>query len=206
MILAASGALSACGPRGQARPEAKAVRVRIGYQKNDVLVLAKSRGQFQAVLPGMNVEWSEFVSGPPLLEALAAGAVDLGATGDSPPLFAQAAGAPLRYVAVQPLTGQSEAILISKISPIARVEDLSGRRVAFTKGSSSHLLVVKALAKAGLSLTDIQPIYLSPADASARLVDDAPLVLARVLDALRAEAAWGEAHRAADQQGHRRGH
>jgi len=241
MTLAAAGALSACGPRGQGDPSGKPTRVRIGYQRNGVLLLAKSRGQLAAALPGVSVEWSEFVSGPPLLEALAAGAVDLGATGDSPPLFAQAAGAALRYVAVQPLTGQSEAILIPKVSPIARLEDLRGKRVAFTKGSSSHLLVVKALAKAGLSLGDIQPIYLSPADASsafasgsldawatwdpylalaqrdqaarvlidgsavarsdafllasARLVDTAPGVLARVLDALRTEAAWGEAHR-----------
>lgn len=239
MSLAAAGALSACGPR---EAPAKAARVRIGYQKNGVLLLAKSRGQFAAALPGVTVEWSEFVAGPPLLEALAAGAVDLGATGDSPPLFAQAAGAPLRYVAVQPLTGQSEAILVPERSTLTGVEQLRGKRVAFTKGSSSHLLVVKALAKAGLALSDVQPIYLSPADAasafaagsldawatwdpylalaqrdqaariltdgaavarsdafvlaSARLVDGAPHVLSKVLDALRAEAAWGEAHRA----------
>jgi sulfonate transport system substrate-binding protein len=241
MTLAAAGALSACGPRGQTGETGKPIRVRIGYQKNGVLLLAKSRGQLAAALPRVSVEWVEFVSGPPLLEALAVGAVDLGATGDSPPLFAQAAGAPLRYVAVQPLTGQSEAILIPKVSPIARVEDLRGKRLAFTKGSSSHLLVVKALAKVSLALTDIQPIYLSPADApaafaagsldawatwdpylalaqrdqaarvlidgsavarsdafllaSARLVEEAPAVLSKVLDALRAEAAWGETHR-----------
>ncbi len=238
MTLAAAGALSACGPHGRA---GKSARVRIGYQKNGVLLLAKSRGQFAAALPGVDIEWSEFVSGPPLLEALAAGAVDLGATGDAPPLFAQAAGAPLRYVAVQPLTGQSEAILVPKDSTLTGAEQLRGKLVAFTKGSSSHLLVVKALAKAGLSLADIQPIHLSPADASsafatgsldawatwdpylalaqrdqaarvlidgsavarsdafllasARLVEDAPAVLARVLDALRVEAAWGAAHR-----------
>src|SRR5438045_3232897 len=97
MTLAAAGALSACGPRGQTGEADKPIRVRIGYQRNGVLLLAKSRGQLAAALPGVSVEWVEFVSGPPLLEALAAGAVDLGATGDSPPLFAQAAGAPLRY-------------------------------------------------------------------------------------------------------------
>src|SRR5690349_4909402 len=74
---------------------------RIGFQKGGVLALAKAKGAVEAALKDRNigVEWNEFTSGPPLLEALGAGALDFGSTGDVPPLFAQAAGGDLLYVA-----------------------------------------------------------------------------------------------------------
>lgn len=94
-------ALAACAPKASAP-----VNIRIGYQKNGVLLLAKSRGVVVAALRPMTLEWVEFPYGPPLLEALNAGAVDIGATGDAPPIFAEAAGAPLKYVAAPPISGE----------------------------------------------------------------------------------------------------
>lgn len=65
---------------------AAATEFRIGWQKNGVLALAKRRGALEKRLAdrGITVSWSEFTSGPPLLEALGAGALDFGATGDVP--------------------------------------------------------------------------------------------------------------------------
>ncbi|MBV8682093.1 MAG: aliphatic sulfonate ABC transporter substrate-binding protein [Caulobacteraceae bacterium] len=167
VLAAAAGAslLAACAPR--ARSKAGLARVRIGYQKNGVLLLAKSRGAAAAALNPIALEWVEFPSGPPLLEAMNAGAVDLGAVGDTPPIFAQAAGAQLAYVAVQPLSGLSEAIVVPSGSPVRGVRDLRGRRLGFTKASSSHLLAASALADAGLSLADVQTVFLSPSEAAA---------------------------------------
>jgi sulfonate transport system substrate-binding protein len=91
----------------------------------------------------------------------------LGSTGDIPPIFAQAAGADLVYVGVEPPKPKAEVILVPENSPIKTVADLKGHKVAFQKGSSSHNLLLRALQQAGLTFKDIQPVYLTPADARA---------------------------------------
>jgi sulfonate transport system substrate-binding protein len=143
--------------------------VRIGYQKYGKLVLLKGRGTLEDKLKplGYKVSWTEFPSGPPLLEALNVGAIDFGIAGETPPIFAQAAGAPLVYLAYDPPAPRGEAILVPKDSPVTSVADLRGKKVALNKGSNVHYLLVKALEKAGLKYTDIQPVFLAPADALA---------------------------------------
>ena len=143
--------------------------VRIGYQKYGTLVLLKGRGTLEPKLGalGYRVVWSEFPSGPPLLEALNAGAIDLGSAGETPPIFAQAASDALTYVAHEPAAPRGEAILVRKDSAFQSVSDLRSRKVALNKGSNVHYLLVRALEKAGLSLADITPVYLAPADARA---------------------------------------
>jgi len=141
--------------------------VRIGFQKYGKLVLLKSKGSLEEKLKtvGYRVVWTEFPSGPPLLEALNVGAIDFGNTGEAPPIFAQAAGAPLQYVAYEPPAPKGEAILVPKDSPLKSVADLKGRKVALNKGSNVHYLLVKALEKAGVKYSEIEPVFLAPADA-----------------------------------------
>lgn len=143
--------------------------VRIGYQKYGKLVLLKSKGSLEEKLKsvGAKVVWTEFPSGPPLLEALNVGAIDFGNTGEAPPIFAQAAGAPIQYVAYEPPAPKGEAILVPKDSPIKSVADLKGKKVALNKGSNVHYLLVKALEKAGVKYSEIEPVFLAPADARA---------------------------------------
>jgi sulfonate transport system substrate-binding protein len=88
-------------------------------------------------------------------------------TGDTPPIFAQAAGRDVVYVGVEPPKPHSSAVLVPPQSDITSLSGLRGKRVAFQKGSSAHYLVLRALAQARLRYTDIQPIYLAPADARA---------------------------------------
>jgi sulfonate transport system substrate-binding protein len=156
---------TACGPGTSAQG-----RVRIGYQKNGTLLVAKRRGEFERSVTartGAAVEWVEFPSGPPLLEALAVGSVDLGATGDTPPIFAQAAGSPLMYVAALPLTGAAGGILTPETSSLRTLSDLKGKRLAYTRGSSAHNIAMVALEAAGLKPDDITAVNLSPAEAAA---------------------------------------
>ncbi|GAA5543333.1 MULTISPECIES: sulfonate ABC transporter substrate-binding protein [Brucella] len=143
--------------------------LRIGYQKYGTLVLLKARGILEEKLQkiGFDVRWTEFPAGPQLLEALNVGAVDFGTTGETPPIFAQAAGAPLVYIAHEPPAPTGEAILVPKDSPIKTVAELKGKNVALNKGSNVHYLLVKALEDAGLAYTDIKTTFLPPADARA---------------------------------------
>jgi sulfonate transport system substrate-binding protein len=143
---------------------------RIGYQKAaNTLVLLKAHGTLEQRLRplGVEVKWLEFTAGPQLLEGLNVGSIDFGYVGEAPPIFALAAGANFVYTAYELPTPEAEGILVSKESPIAQIADLKGKKVAFNKGSDVHWLVVSALQKAGLQYTDIQPVYLSPADARA---------------------------------------
>jgi len=143
--------------------------VRIGFQKYGKLVLLKSKGTLEDKLKaaGYKVVWTEFPSGPPLLEALNVGAIDFGNTGEAPPIFAQAAGAPIQYVAYEPPAPKGEAILVPKDSKLTSVADLRGKKVALNKGSNVHYLLVKALEKAGVKYSEVEPVFLAPADARA---------------------------------------
>lgn len=163
--LAAAGILH--GPRAPRAAEPGVIRV--GYQKNSLLAVAREQGALEAELraQGTTVRWVEFSFGPPLLEALSLGAIDFGTTGDAPPIFAQAAGAGIVYAAAQPKGGAGAAILLPKGSTIETLAGLKGRRVAFAKGSSAHNLTVAALEKAGLAYGDITPVLLTPADGAA---------------------------------------
>lgn len=149
-----------------ARAESGVKEIRIGYQKNGVLVIARQQSALEKHFnpQGIDVKWVEFSSGPPMMEAMNVGSIDYGAVGDSPPVFAQAAGAAIVYAAGQPITN-GQGILVPQNSALRTIADLKGRRVGFTKGSSAHNVVVQTLEKAGLTYVDITPVYLTPPDA-----------------------------------------
>ncbi|UGQ49019.1 sulfonate ABC transporter substrate-binding protein [Massilia endophytica] len=162
-----AGAVAGALPAG-AQAQAKSV-IRIGYQKYGTLTLLKGRGTLEKRLAEKNVtvQWTEFPAGPVLLEGLNVGSIDFGTVGEAPPVFAQAAGANLVYVAHEPPSPASEAILVHKDSKLRSVADLKGRKVALNKGSNVHYLLLKALEKAGVAYKDVQAVFLPPADARA---------------------------------------
>jgi sulfonate transport system substrate-binding protein len=164
LVRSAALALAAPSLAGAATLE----EIRIGYQKTAVLLVVKARRQLENRFgpQGVNVRWVEFPYGPPLLEAVSAGAVDYGYTGDAPPIFAQAAKAAIRYVGVIPARGYGQAIVVRSDSPLKTFADLKGKKVAVAKGSSAHDLLITAVEIAGFSWSEITPVYLAPADAA----------------------------------------
>nr|WP_297532113.1 aliphatic sulfonate ABC transporter substrate-binding protein [uncultured Roseateles sp.] len=147
---------------------AEATTLRIGYQKSSTLTLfLKSRGVLEKALAPhqVTVSWHEFTSGLPLLEALNIGALDLSAdVADAVPPFALAAGAKLTYYAIETPSPTAQAIVVRKDSPITSVAQLKGKKIGFAKGAGAHYLLLEALSQAGLSIRDIEPAYLNPAD------------------------------------------
>ena len=146
---------------------AEDVTLRIGYQKYGTLVFEKARGTLEQRLAPLHVHvtWTEFLGGPALLEAMGAGSIDFGTAGDAPPIFGQAAGVPLVYVAVEPATPHSEAVIVPEGSPIRSIADLRGRRIALNKGSNVHNLLVRVLAAGGMTPADVTSVFLKPSDA-----------------------------------------
>jgi aliphatic sulfonates family ABC transporter substrate-binding protein len=167
MLIKASASLTAAlaGPAFAAEPLKE---LRIGYQKIGALLIVKAKKVLEQRFEpqGVRVAWVEFNFGPPLLEALAAGAIDYGYTGDAPPIFAQAAHANLLYAATIPTRGYGQAIVVPAASPIQDIAGLKGEKVAVAKASSAHNLLVAALESVKVPWTAITPVYLAPPDAA----------------------------------------
>lgn len=168
-LVAATGLAYALLPGRAQAEEVNPKLLRIGYQKYGTLTLLKARGTLEKRLApqGITVKWTEFPAGPQLLEGLNVGAIDFGTAGEAPPIFAQAAGAQLVYIGNEPPSPSAEAIVVPKGSALKSVADLRGKRVALNKGSNVHYLLVRLLEKAGVRYSEIQPVYLAPADARA---------------------------------------
>ncbi len=141
-------------------------RLRLGYQSNGLLLVAKRRAAIEAALPGATIEWTAFASGPPLLEAMNLGRIDLGGCGDTPPIAAQSAGARIVYVAAQPVSGSAAAIVVPAASPRRSAADLRGAKIAVTRATSAERFVHAALGQAGLAMSDVVPVNLTPTQAA----------------------------------------
>lgn len=145
------------------------VTLNIGFQKYGLLPILKERGTLETALKsqGVNIKWVEFPAGPQLLEGLNVGSVSFGEVGEAPPIFAQAAQTDLVYIANQPAVPKAEALIVQKDSAIHSIQDLKDKRVALNKGSNVHYLLLKLLEANQLKFSDINVLYLPPADARA---------------------------------------
>ena len=142
----------------------------VGYQKAGLLSVAKEQGVFERRLKSLGVEsvkWSEFGFGPPMMDAISKGVVDFGWVGDAPAIIAQSAGAKFVYAACMPAS--QHGLLVPEGSAIRSLVEIKGKKVAFARGSSAQNVILRLLAKAGLTYGDIEPVYLPPPDVSAAL-------------------------------------
>lgn len=115
------------------------------------------------------VSWSDFTSGPPMLQAMASGAVDVGGVGDAPPIFALAGGDKITIIGAQQSSPHQSVLLVPKNSPIHSISQLRGKRIAVAQGSSADYHLFTVLRKAGLTVHDATLQYLQPPEALAAL-------------------------------------
>ncbi|MCW5623586.1 MAG: ABC transporter substrate-binding protein [Burkholderiales bacterium] len=149
----------------------------IAAEKRGTLRVGDVKGGMQAVLEASGaladapyeVQWTLFPAGAPLLEALNAGALDIGVAGDIPFLFVHAAGAPIRIVGGARWSPQGQAIVVPTESPIRTVADLKGKRIAVNRGGWGHFLALAAIERAGLRGSDVELSFLSPVDGRSAL-------------------------------------
>ncbi|KAA9004827.1 aliphatic sulfonate ABC transporter substrate-binding protein [Paenibacillus spiritus] len=172
-----NAAASSAGPDGKsgalnlaASPSYEGVTVRIGYQGKGGLFgkIREEKWFEEAFAPfGAKVEFSEFQSGPPMVEAMASNHLDFAGMGNLPPIAAQAAGIDFKIVS-QTLSGKNNvALIVPKDSAIQSAADLKGKKVAVTKGSNAFNFLYQLLEKAGLKESDLQVIQLQPDETQA---------------------------------------
>lgn len=164
LLLTACGGASSASTAGSTDGKGS-VTLNIGDQKGGYEAILRASGELDDL--DYRIKWSTFTSGPPLLEAVNAGAVDIGGVGNTPPVFAAGAGSKVVVVGATHGSSAGEAIVVPEDSPLRSPAQLKGRSIAVAQGSSAHFQLISSLKKAGLSLSDVKLKYLQPADALA---------------------------------------
>lgn len=162
--------VSACGGSSSASTGGDtdgsgSLTLNVGDQKGGSEAILRAAGELKNL--DYKIKWSTFTSGPPLLEAVNAKAVDIGGVGNTPPVFAAGAGSKITAVAAFKGTSKGDAILVPNDSKLTKPGQLKGRSIAVAQGSSANYQLVASLKAVGLSLGDVDVKYLQPADALA---------------------------------------
>jgi sulfonate transport system substrate-binding protein len=138
------------------------VTLNIGDQKGTGAEAVLSAAGLLSTLP-FHVNWSDFTSGPPMLEAMGSGSVDIGGVGDAPPVFAASGGEAVEIVGARQTNGDQDAVVVPKGSPITSIQQLKGKKIAYGSGSSANYNLLTVLTKAGLTTKDVTLVNLQPA-------------------------------------------
>ncbi|MGZ9792231.1 aliphatic sulfonate ABC transporter substrate-binding protein [Bacillus atrophaeus] len=160
--------LAGCGSDG-ASGKKELKEINIGIQQSlSPLLIAKEKGWFEETFEkeGIKVKWTEFQSGPPQFEGLAADKLDFSQVGNSPVISGQAAGISFKEIGLSQDGLKANGILVKKDSGIDNLKDLKGKKIAVAKGSSGFDFLYKALDQAGLSADDVNIIQLQPDEAT----------------------------------------
>ncbi|UUU20231.1 ABC transporter substrate-binding protein [Streptomyces sp. DSM 40750] len=172
LLLPLALSLSACGGSSSASTSTGggtdgkgSLTLNVGDQKGGSEAILRAAGELDNL--DYKIKWSTFTSGPPLLEAVNAKAVDIGGVGNTPPVFAAGANSRITVVAAWHGTSKGDALLVPNDSKLTKPAQLKGRSVAVAQGSSAHYQLVASLKDAGLTFGDVKVKYLQPADALA---------------------------------------
>ncbi|MCC5620875.1 aliphatic sulfonate ABC transporter substrate-binding protein [Nostoc sp. CHAB 5715] len=149
--------------------------INLAYQTSGDIVKVKKvvEPRFKAL--GVTVNWvGPFPAGPQLIEAMNAGKVDIGNVGETPPIFSQAAGiTEVIYIAGRtPSKGENQGVVVRANSPIKKIADIKGKKIAFQRGSNAHYLLAKALQEVGLKIKDVTIVGLTPSEARDAFIQD----------------------------------
>jgi sulfonate transport system substrate-binding protein len=167
----AASASAAASTSASASPSSSvnlsSVTLNVGDQKGTGAEAILKAAGLLSTLP-FHVTWADFTSGPPMLEAMASGSVDVGGVGDAPPVFAAAGGEGVEIVGAREVpTGDQDALLVPKGSPITSIQQLKGKKIAYGSGSSGNYQMLTVLTAAGLTTKDVTLVNLQPAEALA---------------------------------------
>jgi sulfonate transport system substrate-binding protein len=163
---ASSGTTASTGASASSSADLSSVTLNVGDQKGTGAEAVLSAAGLLNTLP-FKVNWSDFTSGPPMMQAMASGSVDIGGVGDAPPVFAASGGEAVVIVGARKTDGDQDAVVVPKNSPITSIQQLKGKKIAYASGSSANYNLLTVLNKASLTTKDVSLVNLQPANALA---------------------------------------
>ncbi|WP_233233931.1 ABC transporter substrate-binding protein [Bordetella sp. LUAb4] len=158
-VLAQQAATSSA-PLAQAVPPG--TKIVIADDANHVQVLLRLSGEDKKL--ASTVSYANFSSGPLRLEAIRAGAAQVGAVGDVPPILAHFSNANVVIVGAVVSAGDGSVIATSGKSGINTLADLKGKRIAVNEGTAQQAILLRNLAAAGLQPQDVHIVKLGIAE------------------------------------------
>jgi sulfonate transport system substrate-binding protein len=141
--------------------------LKVGDQKGGQRAVLEVSGNLKDI--PYPLEWSQFPNAAPLLEAIAAGAVDTGMGGDAAFIFATGSGAPIKAIGGYRTTGMGTVVVVRGDSPIRDFTDLPGKRFATPRGSVGHNYLLAAMERLGRPYDAIRFSFLGPSEGRAAL-------------------------------------
>ncbi len=171
-----AGAVGAgLAPLGLARPARaadKPSQIRVDWATyNPVSMVLKEQGLLEKEFAkdGIGILWVQTLGSNKALEFLNAGSIDFGSTAGSAALLGRINGNPIKsiYVYSKP---EWTALVTRRDSPINKITDLKGKRVAVTRGTDPHIFLVRALLSVGMTEKDISEVLLQHPDGKIALI------------------------------------
>ena len=161
-LLIVAAMLSGCSRKASVKPAT--IKLDYAYYNPVSLVLKDKKFLEQDLASdGIAVEWTQSLGSNKALELLNSKSIDFGSTAGAAALIGKANGNPIKaiYVYSRP---EWTALVVRKDSPITKVADLNGKKVAVTRGTDPHIFLLRALHEAGLTEKDIEMVVLQHAD------------------------------------------
>jgi sulfonate transport system substrate-binding protein len=154
--------LTACNKSAADKPQV----VKLDYAYYNPLSLVLKEKHFledDLAKDGVRVEWTLSQGSNKALELLNSKSVDFGSTAGAAAFIGKANGNPIKtiYVYSRP---EWTALVVRKDSPITKVEDLRGKKIAVTRGTDPHVFLLRSLYQAGLTDKDVELVPLQHSD------------------------------------------
>lgn len=199
---AAAAALTACGGSSAASTAAASAASASGIDLSGVTLhiaaASASNGHGLVQAAGLDdtpykVDFTVLQGGNLVMEALAAGQIELGTGSQIPPLSASQAanGGNFKIIGVRRMHTLDQELIVPAGSALTEVAQLKGKTVGYVKNTTAHYFLEKMLEEAGLEWTDIDAVPLTTSDGLSA-------VLTGEVDAL---ASYGNAIRTAKVKG-----
>jgi sulfonate transport system substrate-binding protein len=165
-------AAAGLAPYGIARAADKPSEIRVDWATyNPVSMVLKEQGLLEKEFAGdgIGIRWVQTLGSNKALEYLNAGSIDFGSTAGSAALLGRINGNPIKsiYVYSRP---EWTALVTRADTPINKIEDLKGKRVAVTRGTDPHIFLIRALLSVGLTEKDISEVLLQHPDGKTALI------------------------------------
>lgn len=130
-------------------------KVRVGYMPNmgsaSLVVTARDKGFFEEV--GIEVELVEFQGGPAEISAMASGDIDVSQIGHGAHALAAEGKALIFQIDG---TSLADAVIGNKEKGVSSIEDLKGKTVAVTSGTSAEIILKLVLETKGMTTDDVE--------------------------------------------------